>query len=91
MTEQLGVASASAAFEPGTAATTATTLPRFPDGTALGAYGPDGRRGRGFWHLYAGIGQRNKEKIAQQSLFSRVIACYDLNLRLQAFTPSDHL
>ena len=50
-----------AVSEPRTAATAATALPRFRDGAAFGAYGTDGRRRRGWWCFYVGIGQRNKE------------------------------
>ena len=46
MTE-LGVTSTSAVSEPGTAATTTTAFPGFPDGAAFEAFGPGGRDPRG--------------------------------------------
>ena len=48
---KLGVASTSAVSEPRTAATATTAFPRFRDGAAFAAFGPDGRRPRGYWHL----------------------------------------
>ena len=48
-------------LEPRTAATTTTALPRFRDGGAFAARGPDGRRLRDWWCFYVGTGQRNKE------------------------------
>ena len=58
----LGVTSTSAVSEPRTAATTTTAFPRFRDGAAFAAFGPDGRYPRGSWYLYyMSIGQRNNE------------------------------
>ena len=50
----------SAAFEPGTTATTTTRFARFRDDAAFGAYGTDGRR-RSYWWFYVSIGHTQKE------------------------------
>ena len=75
--------------EPRTAAATTTAFPRFRDGAACAAFRPDGRYPRGSWYLYVGVGKITKEENNHQLLFSYMLLA--LNLRLQAFTPSDHL
>ena len=59
---ELGVTRTSAVSEPGTAATTTTAFPGFPDAATLAAYDPGARRGRNCGYLQVSIGQRNKVK-----------------------------
>ena len=54
------VTSASAVFEPRTAATATTAFARFFDGTAFGAYGTGGRR-RDCWLIHVRIGQNTSD------------------------------
>ena len=88
---KLGVPSTSAVSEPRTAATTTTAFDRFVEYAAFAAYETDGRL-RGYWCLYETL---VKEKQTEKHLKVISQSCVDmplaLNLRLQAFTPSDHL
>ena len=59
---KLTVTSASAVFEPRTAATATTAFPGFRDGTAMTAHRPHGRRYRGRWYLYESVRQRKMEQ-----------------------------
>ena len=63
---QLGVTNTSTVSEPRTAETTTTDFPRFLDGAAFAAYGPDARRRRrsGCWYLYVDI--RHAQKRTQK-------------------------
>ena len=68
---KLGVTSTSAVSEPRTAATTTTAFPRFLDGAAFAAYGPDGcRRHDGFWYLYVVFIKRASRENAYQTLLA---------------------
>ena len=74
---ELGVTSASAVPEPRAASTATTAFPRLLDGTAFAAFRPDGRRPRGSWYLYVGIGRRNERGNAYNS--------HHLAMQLHAF------
>ena len=88
---KLVVTSTCAVSEPRTAATTTTAFPRFRDGAAFVAFGPDGRQPRGCWYLYyVSIGQMNDEKNARQSLVSHAVHAKANKLTfacLRAFRP----
>ena len=85
---KLGVASTSTVSEPRTTATAATNFPGFRDDAACGADETDGRR-RGCWCVYVLIGQNNTHGENSHCFVCERIYMHDL--RLQAFTPSDHL
>ena len=57
---KLDVVSTPAVSEPRTAATATTRFPRFLDGTAFKAFGPDGRPRRGCWCIHVDIRQNTK-------------------------------
>ena len=86
---ELRVTSTAAVSEPRTAATTTTCFPRFLDGAAFEAHGPDGRRCCGCRCVYVSIGQRNDKTVSSYRL---VIELHVISLALtfaglHAFRP----